>query len=171
MGTKQGLPINHDRTAKVREDTKDTPVSRNQLSPVDFVRLIESRFDSEDTQSHTLALLAPKVLFPPTKKDFPNVDVLVSTTDTAEDYKLNALIDSGATGLYVDHKWLEEKKIHSTPLEFPFHVYNADGSSNSNGKITHKVELRFEIQGHTTKGWFHVVDLGNKKMIIGMTWL
>jgi hypothetical protein len=172
MGTKQGLPFfDQDRTTKVGEDTTDTPVSRNQLSPVDFVRLIESRFDSEDTQSHTLALLAPKVLFPPTKKDFPNVDVLVSTTDTAEDYKLNALIDSGATGLYVDRKWLEEKKIHSRELEFPLHVYNADGSSNSNGKITHEVELRFEIQGHATKGWFHVVDLGNKKMIIGMTWL
>jgi len=56
-------------------------------------------------------------------------------------------------------------------LEYPLTVFNADGTSNTNGKITHEVELRFAIQGHATKGHFHVVDLGNKPMIIGMIWL
>jgi len=121
---------------------------------------------------HTLARIAPKVLFPPSpSRDFPNVDVLVTTLDTTDRFKINALLDSGATGLYVDRKWIDKHNISTTPLDFPLLVYNADGTPNTNGKITHEVELRFIIQGHATKGWFHVVDLGNKSMIIGMSWL
>jgi deoxyuridine 5'-triphosphate nucleotidohydrolase len=166
-GTKQGSPQSLDDKATPKIDTQKP---RSQLSPEEFLQVISERL-GPNTHINHLALIAPKVLFPPTNKTFPNVDVQVSTTDTDDSYKVNALLDSGATGLYVDRKWLAEKNIEARPLEFPLHVYNADGSPNSNGKITHEVELRFEIQGHTTKGWFHVVDLGNKRMIIGMSWL
>jgi len=93
---------------------------------------------------------------------------MVNTLDTQEAFKVNALLDSGATGLYVDRSWVEKNNIKTTPLQFPVHAYNADGSPNHS---TQEVELRFAIQGHVSKGWFHVVNLNKKAMIIGMSWL
>ena len=77
-------------------------------------------------------------------------------------------MDSGATGLYVDHSWIEQNKIKTTALPFPVHAYNTDGSPNH---LTQEVELCFAIQGHVSKGWFHVVNLNKKVMIISMSWL
>ena len=116
-------------------------------------------------------LRPPHIILPSPNNNFPNVDILVSTVDTEQRIKVNALLDSGATGLYVDRKFIDKHKISTSPLSIPLLVYNADGSQNANGKITHEVELRFVIQGHVTKGWFHVVDLGQKSVIIGMSWL
>ena len=145
------------------------PIPHEQISPDTFIQLIQGKLAPHE---HTIARIAPKVLFPPSpNKEFPNVDVLVTTLDTTDRYKVNALLDSGASGLYVDRKWIEKNNISTSLLDFPLSVFNADGTSNTNGKITHEVELRFVIQGHATCGWFHVVDLRNKSMIIGMTWL
>lgn len=116
----------------------------------------------------SLAQVASKVLFTSNTQTFPNVNIIVNTVDTNETFKVNALLDSGATGLYVDRKWIENKGIKTTPLEDKLFAYNADGSPNP---VTHEVELRFAIQGHISKGWFHVVNLHNKAMIIGMSWL
>ena len=118
---------------------------------------------------HRLTEIASQVLF--TSQDylsFPNVNVIVNTLDTQQTLKVNALLDSGATGLYVDRKWIEKNGIKTTPLEHKVYAFNADGSPNHS---TEEVELRFAIQGHVSKGWFHVVNLNKKAMIIGMVWL
>ena len=109
-----------------------------------------------------------QVLFSSTNTHFPNINIYVNTLNTQESFKVNALLDSGATGLYVDRSWIEKNKIKTTALPFPVHAYNADGSPNHS---TQEVELRFAIQGHVSKGWFHVVNLNKKAMIIGMSWL
>lgn len=96
---------------------------------------------------------------------------MVDTLDTQSRFKVNALLDSGATGLYVDRTWIEKNGIKTQPLDFPLEIYNADGTKNNAGTITHEVELRFAVQGHVSKGWFHVVNLNRKSMIIGMEWL
>ena len=123
----------------------------------------------EDSTPHHLARLASQVLFQsPENQCFPSINIYVNTIDTHQTFKVNALLDSGATGLYVDRNWIEKNDIKTTPLQFPVHAYNADGSPNHS---TQEVELRFAIQGHITKGWFHVVNLNKKAIIIGMSWL
>jgi len=73
--------------------------------------------------------------------------------------------------LYIDKRFVEKHDITTRPLPTPMRVFNADGSHNSDGVITHEAELIFTIQGHTTKDWFYVTKLGGKSMIVGMTWL
>jgi len=51
------------------------------------------------------------------------------------------LLDSGATGLFIDHAWLCQKKITTHRLEHPIEVYNIDGSVNRGGSIMEEVTL------------------------------
>ena len=144
--------------------------TRHQTSSTEFMA---SNQTEDSTPLHSkLSELAPKALFvSPPNRPFPNINVMVDTLDTQSRFKVNALLDSGATGLYVDRTWIEKNGIKTQPLDFPLEIYNADGTKNNAGTITHEVELRFAVQGHVSKGWFHVVNLNRKSMIIGMEWL
>ena len=44
--------------------------------------------------------------------------------------EVDALLDSGATGLFIDRACLRQKKITTRQLEHPIEVYNIDGSIN-----------------------------------------
>ena len=50
-------------------------------------------------------------------------------------------------------------------------MYNADGTTNQAGKITHVVRLRLSIQDHTEVTTFAVTNTGNSDVIIGFDWL
>ena len=52
------------------------------------------------------------------------------TIDSHEVEEVDALLDSGATGLFIDHAWLHQKKITTRQLEHPIEVYNIDRSVN-----------------------------------------
>jgi len=53
----------------------------------------------------------------------------------------DALLDSGATGLFINHAWVCQKKIATHKLEHPIEVYNIDGSVNRGGSIMEEVTL------------------------------
>ena len=44
-----------------------------------------------------------------------------------------AMIDSGATALFLDYSFIEKNNISLTPLRQPIDLYNIDGSSNQAG--------------------------------------
>jgi len=60
--------------------------------------------------------------------------------DTHEGVTVKALLDSGATGMFVDRKFAERSRFKMNKLERPLKVTNVDGSNNSGGNITHKIE-------------------------------
>jgi len=44
--------------------------------------------------------------------------------DSHEVEEVDTLLDSGATGLFIDHAWLHQNKITTHKLEHPIEVYN-----------------------------------------------
>ena len=98
------------------------------------------------------------------------VKVDLKTLDTQRQMDENALLDCGATGLFMDTKWAKENFIFMTELEYLIHVYNVDGSRNSVGSITHKAMLIMIHKGHREKVTFKICDLGKVNLIIGYTW-
>ena len=72
----------------------------------------------------------------------------VTMIDSHEIEEVNALLDSGVTGLFIDRTWLCQKKITTQKLEHPIEVYNIDGSVNRAGSITEEVTLILSYQGH-----------------------
>ncbi|KIJ06068.1 hypothetical protein PAXINDRAFT_40836, partial [Paxillus involutus ATCC 200175] len=53
----------------------------------------------------------------------------------------------------------------------PIPVYNADGTLNQGGMITHHVTLRMIIGHHSEQITFGVTDLGKGELFLGHEWL
>ena len=83
----------------------------------------------------------------------------------------DALLDCGATGLFMDIKLAKGNFISVTELEYPILVYNVDSSYNSVGSITHGATLIIIHKGHREKLTFKICDLEKVNLIIEYIWL
>ena len=61
--------------------------------------------------------------------------------DSHEVEEVDVLLDSGVTGLFINHAWLHQKKITTHKLEHPIKVYNINRSVNRGGSIMEEVTL------------------------------
>jgi len=91
--------------------------------------------------------------------------------DNHEGVTVNTLLDSRATGLFMDRKFVERNGLRIEKLERPIKVTNVDGTHNSGGDIMHKVECNAYYKGHREKMRFDVCNLGRTEVILGMPWL
>ena len=80
-----------------------------------------------------------------------------------------ALVDSGATTIFVNHTIVEKHNLVTNTLANPYNVINADGTSNKQGLIDKSVHALLKIGEHSSTHRLLVADLGNKDLIIGMS--
>jgi len=85
--------------------------------------------------------------------------------------EVDALLDSGATGCFVDKSWALDRRLQLSKLVKPVPVLNVDGTRNQEGDITHYVLLTIVIGKHAEKLWCAVTCLGKVPLILGHTWL
>ena len=85
--------------------------------------------------------------------------------------KVAAMVDSGATYLFIDHKFASQHHMLKEPLEHPIQLFNIDGSLNEAGSITHKVRLTLKVGQDKEKFDFFLTSLGPEKVILGLPWL
>ena len=82
--------------------------------------------------------------------------------------KVAAMVDSGATSLFINHNFASKHKMTKTPLQHPILLYNIDSSPNEARSITHKVRLALRIGQDKEKFDFYLTSLGPKKVILGL---
>ena len=99
------------------------------------------------------------------------IKVGLEKINTHEGVTVKALLDSGATGMFIDRKFAEEHGFKMDKLEKPLIVTNVDGSNNSGGRITHEVECNIYYRGHQERMKFDVCNLGRTDVILGIPWL
>lgn len=58
-----------------------------------------------------------------------------------------ALIDSGASGMFISEKLVRGMGLKTRRLPLPIPVYNVDGTSNKLGEIKEAITLDLEIGG------------------------
>jgi len=95
----------------------------------------------------------------------------VSTTDTSEVHFVKALLDSGATGNFIDRDFVQTKGINTRSISRPILVYNVDGSPNEAGQISEVVDVVLRYKTHSERTLLTVSSLGKQNMILGYTWL
>ena len=88
-----------------------------------------------------------------------------------EGVAVKALLDSGATGLFMDTTFTKEKGFKMEKLKKPLLVRNVDGTTNAGGAITHQVECNMFFKGHMERARMDVCNLGKTEVILGMPWL
>ena len=82
-----------------------------------------------------------------------------------------AMIDSGATALFINRRFVEKHKIFKHPLAHPIGVNNIDGTANKAGRMTHFARLKLTVGQRTELTEFLITDLGPEDIILGLPWL
>ena len=65
------------------------------------------------------------------------LNIGIEKLDTHEGVMLKVLLDSGATGMFIDKRTAAKHGFRLQKLERPIMVRNVDGTNNSTGAITH----------------------------------
>jgi len=88
-----------------------------------------------------------------------------------EGVAVKALLDSRATGLFMDMTFAKEKGFKMEKLKKPLLVRNVDGMVNTEGAITYQVECNMFFKEHVERARMDVYNLGKMEVILGMPWL
>jgi len=91
--------------------------------------------------------------------------------ESYEGVAVKALLDSGATGLFMDTTFTKEKRFKIEKLKKPLLVRNVDGTTNAGGAITHQVECNMFFKGHVKRARMDIYNLGKIELILEMPWL
>ena len=91
--------------------------------------------------------------------------------ESHEGIAVKALLDSGATGLFMDTTFAREKGFKMEKLKNPLLVKNVDGTVNIGGAIMHQVKCNIFFKGHVKRARMDVYNLGKTEVILGMLWL
>ena len=76
------------------------------------------------------------------------MNIGIEKLDTHEGVTVKALLDSGATGMFMDKRTVTRHRFMPQNLERPIIVRNVDGTNNSGGAITHQVEANVYYKSH-----------------------
>jgi len=75
------------------------------------------------------------------------LNIGVEKIDMHEGVMIKVLLDSGATGMFIDKQTAARHGFKLQKLERPIAVRNVDGTNNSGGAITHQVECNVFYKG------------------------
>ena len=95
----------------------------------------------------------------------------ISTTDTSEVYSVKALLDSGATGNFIDKDFVCMKGISTRSISHPIPVFKVNGSPNEAGQISEVVDIILRYKTHSERTLPAVSNLRKQSMILNYTWL
>ena len=84
---------------------------------------------------------------------------------------VEALLDSGATGLVMSSEFAKKQGFKLKKLERPINVRNVDGLLNKQGLIENTVEVNIYYQGHRERTEIDVIRRQKWTMILVMLWL
>ncbi len=85
--------------------------------------------------------------------------------------QVRALVDSGATGLFIDRGYVRSQRIPTRQLTTSIPVFNVDGTPNDSGEITEVAEMVLTYKDHSETALFAVTGLGTQNLILGYSWL
>ena len=91
--------------------------------------------------------------------------------ESHKEVAVRALLDSRATGLFMDMTFAQEKGFKMEKLKKPLLVRNVNGTVNTEGAIIHQVECNMFLKGHVERVRMDGCNLGKTEVILGMLWL
>jgi len=99
------------------------------------------------------------------------VQIRLERIDTQEGITVEALLNSGATGLVMSSEFARKQGFKLKMLERLMQVRNVDGSFNREGPIENTVEVNIYYKGHTERTEIDVIRGQKWVVILGMLWL
>ena len=81
---------------------------------------------------------------------------------------VKALLDSKATGLFMNMTFAREKGFKMEKMKNPLLVKNMDETVNVGGAIMHQVKCNMFFKGHVERVRMDICNLGKTEVILGM---
>jgi len=97
--------------------------------------------------------------------------VEIGTTDTSKLHSIKALLDSGATGSFINRDFIRSKEINTQTLSCNILVFNVDSSSNEARQISKVVNVLLRYKTHSERMLLAISGLGKQSLILGYNWL
>jgi len=94
------------------------------------------------------------------------LNIGVEKVDTYERVIVKALLDSGATGMFIDRKMVARHGFRLQKLERLVQVRSIDDTNNSAGAITHQVEVNMYYKDHIERMKMDMCNLGKTDIIL-----
>ena len=92
----------------------------------------------------------------------------IEKVNTHEGVTVKALLDSGATGMFADKKFIKRNGFKLERLDRPVRIKNIDEMGNSGGLVTHEIEVNVYYQEHVERMKLDICDLERTEVILGM---
>ena len=106
-----------------------------------------------------------------TRERSTKISAQLRSVHSGTTHSIAALLDSRATGMFIDREFVRRNRLETRPIPEPIPVYNVDGTLNQNGSISEEYEAILEIGSHSERVSLAVTNLGQLPMLIGHTWL
>jgi hypothetical protein len=103
------------------------------------------------------------------KREF-KIKSAILTTEDKRSFLPDTLLDCGCTDSAINRAYAEREHLPLKRLPFPRRSLNADQTENKNGRITHYVSARFDVNGHAEVRHFLVLDI-SCDVFIGYDWI
>src|SRR5258707_5492592 len=100
-----------------------------------------------------------------------NIQVKLTSLTSLASISTSALLDSGATGMFINRSFMQKHQLETTSLPQPILVCNVNGSLNENGSVTEEVHVTLCFGCHSERAHLAVADLRQQTVIIGHSWL
>ena len=95
----------------------------------------------------------------------------VSLRGGGREFKQAAMVDSGATALFMSKNYVVKEQLQTFQLCNAIDIFNIDGSCNTAGCIREYVRMLMTVDGYKHSVDFLVTDLGGENIILGLPWL
>ena len=96
------------------------------------------------------------------------VKIRLERIDTQEGVTVEALLDSGVTGLVMSSEFTKKQGFKLKKLERPINMRNIDGLFNKEGPIENMVEVNIYYQGHRERMEINVIGGQKWTVILGI---
>ena len=99
------------------------------------------------------------------------VKIGLERIDIQEGITVEALLDSGVTGLVMSSEFIRKQRFKLKKLDKPMYVRNVDSLLNKERPIEYTVEVNIYYQGHRERTEIDVIGEQKWTVILEMLWL
>jgi len=97
--------------------------------------------------------------------------VEIRTMDTNKLYSVKALLDSRATGSFINRDFVHSKGMNTQIFLCNILVFNVDGSPNKAEQISEVIDILLYYKTYSERMLLAISRLGKQSLILGYNWL
>jgi len=97
--------------------------------------------------------------------------VEIGTMDISKLHSVKVLLDSRATGSFIDWDFVCSKGINTRTLSYNILVFNVDGSPNKAEQIFEVIDVLLHYKTHSERMLLVISRLEKQSLILGYNWL